>query len=152
MQDNALKKIILDWSILFMRLSMHDFNHYTRTTGQSLSQMNVLIHLYYKGPSEVMNLTELMMVSPAGASQMVERMVQQGFVQRLESPTDRRVRLVHITTEGKKCVEESIAARQAWMEKMIASLSEEEKEQIAETLTLLTEKSVQFESQNLVNK
>ena len=43
-----------------------------------------------------MGFADLMQVSPAGASQMVERLVQQGLVRRVESPGDRRVRQVHL--------------------------------------------------------
>jgi DNA-binding MarR family transcriptional regulator len=141
-----LPKIVLDWSAVFMRLTMHDFTRYTRATGLSLAQMNVLLHLYYRGPSEVMTLTDLMQVSPAGASQMVERMVQQGLVRRVESPEDRRVREVHLTDQGRAAVEASIAARRQWMESLMALLTDEQEEAIAQALLVLTEKAVQLES------
>jgi DNA-binding MarR family transcriptional regulator len=140
-----LTQVILDWSQIFMRRSMRDFTHYTRSTGQSLGQMNVLMHLYYKGPSEVMNFSELMEVSPAGASQMVDRMVQQGLVLRAESPDDRRVRIVNITAQGRKLVEDSISARQVWMEELMKTLTGEQKNQIAMALKTLTEKAIQLE-------
>lgn len=89
MPEINLTQVIIDWSAMFMRLSMHDFVRYTHTTGLSLAQMNVLTHLYYKGPSEVMAFTDFMQVSPAGASQMVARMEEQGLVQRVESQDDR---------------------------------------------------------------
>jgi DNA-binding MarR family transcriptional regulator len=147
MNDSEFAKIVLDWSTVFMRLSMHDFHRYVRATGQSLGQMNVLLHLYYKGPTEVMNFSDLMQVSHAGASQMVERMVQQGIVQRVESPDDRRVRMVHITDSGRRIVEDSISARRAWMENLMASLNPEEKKEIAQALLTLTEKAAQIEVQ-----
>ena len=80
--------------------------------------MSVLVHLYYRGPREVMGFADLMQVSPAGASQMVERLVQQGLVHRVESRGDRRVRQVHLTEAGRQMVETSIAARQKWVEEL----------------------------------
>jgi DNA-binding MarR family transcriptional regulator len=146
MDNSELTKIILDWSAVFMRISMHDFNRYTRTTGMSVAQMIILIHLYYRGPSEVMAFTELMQVSPAGASQMIERMVQQGMVLREETPGDRRVRMVRLTGAGKQMVEDSIAARRQWTESLMASLNPDQKGCIANALLVLTEKAVQLET------
>jgi DNA-binding MarR family transcriptional regulator len=145
MSDVDLTQILLDWSSAFFRLSMHDLNHFSRNAGLSLIQINVLMHLYYQGPSEVTNFCEMMQVSPAGASQMIERMVQQGVVQRAETPGDRRVRLVHLTESGSRVVQEIIAARQAWIEKLIAPLSAEEREQISASLLRLNEQAVKLE-------
>ena len=91
MDNEDLTRELLDWMATFMRLSMHDFSHYARSTGLSLAQMNVLLHLYYKGPSEIMRFCDIMQLSAAGVSQTVERMVQQGVIYRVEDTSDRRV-------------------------------------------------------------
>jgi DNA-binding MarR family transcriptional regulator len=124
---------------------MHDFNAYVRTTGLSFIQMNALIHVFYRGPREVLDFAEFMRVTPAGASQMVERMVQQGWVRREEAPADRRVRLVHLTEQGRELVEAGIAARQRWIAELAGTLTEEEREAVAAALQILAEKAVQFE-------
>ena len=52
MKDEAdLTKILLDWSAMFMRLSMRDFVQYSRSHGLSLAQLNVLMHIYLPGPA-----------------------------------------------------------------------------------------------------
>ena len=134
MNDRETMQAVLDWSTVFLRMSMHDFNRYARSSGFSFVQMNVLMHLYYRGPREVMAFGELLQVSPAGASQMIERLVQQGLVQRGESPDDRRVRLVHLTERGRQVVDESIRARQQWVERLLASLSAEQREAVGQAL------------------
>lgn len=131
MTESSFTEALLEWSTIFFRATMHEFYRFTRANNLSLAQMNVLIHLYYKGPREVMDLTELMQFSPAGASQMVERMVQMSWVLRTESPEDRRVRLVQLTGEGRKIVEASIAARQAWVDRLAAAMDPEEREAVA---------------------
>lgn len=141
MKETDLSAVLLDWSSTFIRFSMHDFNRFTRSAGLSLAQMNVLMHLHYRGPSEVTNFCEMMQVSPAGASQMIERMVQQGMVQRTEIPGDRRVRLVSLTESGRQVVLDSIAARQAWIEQLVDRLSAEEQVRIAAALRTLNERA-----------
>ena len=80
MKDQELELVILDWTVMILRFSMHDLSRFTHSTGLTLGQMNVLLHLYYQGVKEVMDFAELLQVTPAGASQMVERMVHQGLV------------------------------------------------------------------------
>jgi DNA-binding MarR family transcriptional regulator len=145
MDDRETMQAVLDWSTVFMRISMQDFNRHARSAGFSFVQMNVLMHLYYGGPREVMAFGELLQVSPAGASQMIERLVQQGLVQRCESPDDRRVRLVHLTGRGRQVVDESIRARQQWVERLVASLSEEERHAVGQALRVLTEQAARLE-------
>jgi DNA-binding MarR family transcriptional regulator len=145
MKDSELLDLMTNWSAVFMRLWMHDFNHYARSNGLSLIQMNLLTHLFYKGPSEVMDFTDLMQVSPAGASQLVDRMATQGLVVRVEQPDDRRVRMVHLTDKGRGLVEGSIESRRKWMEKLTDSLSGDEEDMALKTLKLMADKAEQME-------
>jgi len=135
---SELARLLLDWSSEFVRLSMHDINRCARSHGLSFTQMNVLMHLYYQGPREVMEFAEYVQVSPAGASQMVERLVQQGLVVRVEDSEDRRVRRVHLTERGSAVVEQSLALRQQWADSLVASLSAEQQASLGQAIRLLT--------------
>jgi DNA-binding MarR family transcriptional regulator len=141
MNSSELTQLLLDWSTKFVRLSMQDINRCARSNGLSFPSMNVLLHLYYQGPREVMDFVEYMQVSPAGASQMVERLVQQGLVVRIEVPGDRRVRQVHLTDRGRRLVEESLAARQQWVHSLVESLSADQEAIVAESMRLLMEQT-----------
>jgi DNA-binding MarR family transcriptional regulator len=145
MTPEELTAIVMDWSTTFIRLSLHDFNRYTRSAGLSLAQMTVLMHLYYQGPNEVTKICEMMQLTRPGASQMIERMVQQGVVQRTEIPGDRRVRMVSLTEQGRRVVKESIAARQAWIDQMVGGLSAGEAERVAEALRILNRHAEKLE-------
>jgi DNA-binding MarR family transcriptional regulator len=140
MKDEAdLTKILLDWSAMFMRLSMRDFVQYSRSHGLSLAQLNVLMHVYYRGPLEVTQFVELLQISPPAASQLIERLVQSNLVLRTETLNDRRIRMVSLTETGRKIVEESISTRQHWLEGLMTSLTDQQKLAIADTLKTLTE-------------
>jgi DNA-binding MarR family transcriptional regulator len=137
MSTSELAQLVLAWSTDFVRLSMHDINRCARSHGLSFTQMNVLMHLYHQGPREVMEFAEYMQVSPAGASQMVERLVQQDLVARVESPGDRRVREVHLTDRGRRVVEESLALRERWVESLVGSFSADQQAALAQAMRLL---------------
>jgi DNA-binding MarR family transcriptional regulator len=134
-------QLLLDWSTEFVRLSMHDINRCARSNGLSFPLMNVLMHLYYQGPHEVMEFAEYMQVSPAGASQMVERLAQQDLVVRIEVPGDRRVRQVHLTERGRRVVEESLAAHQQWVHSLVELLSADQQVAVSHAMRLLTERT-----------
>ena len=108
--------------------------------------MAVLINLHYRGPRKVMACGELLQLSPAGASQMIERLVQQGLVQRSETPDDRRVRLVHLTAAARREVDESIQAQQWWLEQLLAALTDEQRAAVGQALRMLTAQAALLES------
>ncbi len=147
MNDREATQAILDWTAIFMRLSMNDFLRFARGSGLSWAQMAVLIHLHYRGPREVMACGELLQLSPAGASQMIERLVQQGLVQRSETPDDRRVRLVRLTAAGQQVVDESIQAQQGWLEPLLAGLTDEQRAAVGQALGMLTAQATLLEAQ-----
>jgi DNA-binding MarR family transcriptional regulator len=116
---------------------MHDFMRFARRWGLSMAQLNVLMRLYYHGGCEISGLLPLLEVSKAAAGQLVERMEQQGLVERAPAPHDRRARLVTLSAHGRELVEASIAARQAWLGRLVQSLPQDEQAEIARSLARL---------------
>jgi DNA-binding MarR family transcriptional regulator len=138
MSDNELSTTLSEWSAAFMRRSMHDFLHFARQSGLSMVQMNVLTHIYYRGECEITALLDILEVSKAAAGQLVERMEQQGLVERKPDPRDHRARLVSLTEKGRELVHLSIAARQNWMNELVAGVSPEKRAAIIAVLQALT--------------
>ncbi len=136
---NDIDNAIMDWTAVFVRLWMHDVNNYTRASGLSFGQMNLMLHLHYKGACEVSGVSEVMQMTAAGASQMVERMVQQGLVTRSEVPGDRRVRVVCLTEQGMNVVNECINLHRTWVHDLGQSLPAEDRAQAARIMRQLTE-------------
>jgi DNA-binding MarR family transcriptional regulator len=134
------------WSEVFMRRSMHDFLQFSRQSGLSMSQINVLFRLNYGGQCGVSDLGEHLGVSSAAASQLVDRLVGQGLLMRSEDPNDRRSRPLTLTNNGKALVQESIEARRRWLEDLTAALPAEQQASIAAALTTLTQAALELET------
>lgn len=137
------------WIELFMRHSMHNVIRYSRESGISMSQIGVLFHIHRMGCIGVTDLGEDMGVTSAAASQISERLVQQGLILRSEDPQDRRVKQIILTEEGRQMLQESIHARQEWLEDLADNLSTDEKEQITAALNILIDKTRQLAPQAL---
>lgn len=73
----------------------------TRAEDISLSHMGVLKHLYFHKTSSPSQLADLLQISSGGVTQLCDKLVQKGFIERMESPEDRRVKLLAITDRGK---------------------------------------------------
>jgi len=130
---------------IFMRRSMRNFLHYTREKELSMSQIGALFHLNRMGTCGVSAISDDLGVTDAAASQMLERLVQQGLITRSEDPHDRRVKQIVLTEKGHQVLQESIHARQGWLEDLARVLSKEEKEQVVAALQILIEKASQLE-------
>lgn len=129
-----------EWVKVFMCISMRSFFRYARDHALSMSQLGALFFIYREGGSGVTDLGEALGVSSAAASQMLERLVQQGLILRSEDPVDRRVKQLVLTEKGTQAIQDSIQARLGWLEGLGGSLSLSEKEQVTTALHLLTEK------------
>ena len=135
------------WMRVFMQGSMGGFMRYARGAGLSMQHFGVLHYLHHRGAGRaVSDIGEDLGVTSAAASQMIERLVQQGLVQRSETPDDRRVRLVHLTAAGQQVVTESIQAQQGWLEPLLAALTDEQRIAVSQALCLLTEQAARLEA------
>ncbi len=133
--------MLTQWIEVLMRRSMRDFIHYAREKGLSMSQINALFHLRRQGCSGVTNLGDHLEVTSAAASQMLERLVQMGLIERSEDPHDRRVKQIVLTDAGHSVLHEGIRARQGWLNELADRLSADEKAQVMAALQILIDKA-----------
>jgi DNA-binding MarR family transcriptional regulator len=132
------------WVVVFMRNSMRNFIFYLKERGLSMSQIGSLF-LIQRGNSSVSDIADELGVTNAAASQMLERMLQQYLILRLEDPSDRRVKQITLTDKGRLVIRESLAARQGWLDNLSQALTETEKEQINTSLNILIDKANRIE-------
>jgi len=130
-----------------MHNSMRNFIHYSKENGLSVPQIGALFRVFHKGNSGVTDISEELAITCAAASQMLERLVQQGLILRSEDPTDRRMKQIVLTDKGRQVLQDSIQARQAWMDKLAYLLSPDEKEQVVAALNILISKAHLLERQ-----
>ncbi|GAB4401433.1 MAG: hypothetical protein OHK0052_24960 [Anaerolineales bacterium] len=143
--SDALVKSLREWTNIFMRHSMRDFMLFAKEKNYSMAQVNALFRIHHKGSCGVSDLGEAMGVTSAAASQLLERLVQQGLAVRTEDPQDRRNKLITLTESGEKILQEMIAARQEWFSHLTQLFTVEEQAQIATALQLLIQKAEQLE-------
>jgi MarR family 2-MHQ and catechol resistance regulon transcriptional repressor len=99
-------------------------------SGLGDSDFRVLEVLLHKGPLPVNVIGPKVNLTPGSISVAVDRLVAKGLVSRVESPEDRRVRIVALTPRGKSVITPIFREHVAAMEKVFASLSGDELRQL----------------------
>jgi DNA-binding MarR family transcriptional regulator len=122
----------------FMHRSMRGWNHFAKSTGLSMPQISILMQLHHKGPCGMSQVSERFDISAAAASQLVEKLVQAGYLERTEDPTDRRAKLLTLSVKGEELIQQGTEERYRWMNDLTSKLSTEEQVKVVEALDILT--------------
>ena len=138
-----------EWISVFMRRSMRDVMRYSRESGWSMSQLGTLMTIHRKGTTAVSDIGDELGVSNAAASQMLDRLLNEGLILRTEDPNDRRAKQIKLTELGCQMVHESFEARHGWLNELADNLSASEKEQVSQALRILIDKSKYIEQPTL---
>jgi len=136
-----------EWMDVFMHRSMRGWTHFAKSTGLSMPQFSILMQLHYKGACGMSAISERFDVSAAAASQLVDKLVQAGYIERTEDPHDRRAKLLKLSANGSKLVDDGIQERYRWMDELTNKLSAAEQTQISAALAILTEAARQMDQQ-----
>ena len=130
---------IRTWMDIFMHRSWRGWSHFAKSTGLSLPQFSILMQLHHKGACGVSDISERFDITSAAASQLVEKLVQSGYLERAEDPSDRRAKVLNLTASGQALIEQGNQERYRWMDDLVKNLSAEERVKVSEALTILTE-------------
>lgn len=103
-------------------------------TGLSTTQCKALLELGGLGDCpttwQVSDLAELLGSSLPSMSRAVDGLVKKGLATRVEDPTDRRVRLVRITRDGKGLVDELTTVKRNGLEAFASTLTATQRRKI----------------------
>jgi MarR family transcriptional regulator, organic hydroperoxide resistance regulator len=142
-----LTDVLSEWMGVFMQHSMRQNMQFWRESKLSMPQGIVMSKLARVQMCGVSDVAEFLDVTPAAASQTVDRMVQMGYLERTEDPNDRRVKQITLSARGKEMVKESIQARMSWFKDLVRFLSPNEQASIAESLRVLIRATHELEAQ-----
>lgn len=104
--------------------------------GTDFAVMEALLN---KGPMPVNTIGKKVLVTSGSITTAVDRLEQRGLVERLDSPDDRRVRLVRLTKEGHKLIKSVFGQHQKHLNKVAEILSSKEQKTLIELLKKLGE-------------
>lgn len=147
MSKSQFSQAIRSWMDVFMHRSMRGWGRFAKSTGLSMPQFGLLMQMHHKGACGMSEVSERFDITPAAASQLVDKLVQNGFVQRVEDPNDRRAKLLSLTDKGRELIQQGIEERYRWVEELAGKLTAEERSQVSEALNLMTRAAQELESE-----
>src|ERR1700739_2373617 len=108
-----------------------------KATGIDDTDFRILEALLNKGPLPVNTIGPKVYLTPGSISTAVDRLVERGLVSRVESPEDRRVRVVSLTPKGKRLIAPIFRKHAGEIRKVFADTSPKEMRTLETTLKKL---------------
>jgi DNA-binding MarR family transcriptional regulator len=128
------ESIMRAWLEVFMSRSNEAFVRFLKKKELNYAQYGALMRLDHHGDCAVSDLGKQFGISNPAASQLVEKLVQVGLVERTESEHDRRMKQLALTSQGRALVRASMDARLDWARELGAALAPERRDAIAQAL------------------
>lgn len=127
------------WEEITMQRSMSGVVRFARDAGLSIPQLRVLFRLSYVKTSTISDVAEYLAITKAGASQIVEQLVQAKLLERKEDRVDRRIRKITLTENGRILASKFEDSRHEWLGKVMETLDPEQQYKIKKSLLELIE-------------
>jgi MarR family transcriptional regulator, 2-MHQ and catechol-resistance regulon repressor len=113
--------------------------------GIGISDFMVLEVLLHKGPLTISVIGEKVLLASASMTSAIDRLEKRGLVRRTTCSSDRRIRLVELTCDGRKFIEEIYARHEKDLESIASGLDDAERRTLYDGLKKIgraAEKSV----------
>jgi DNA-binding MarR family transcriptional regulator len=102
-------------------------------------QFSVLATLKTHGPHTLGELAERERVSAPSMNRTVNCLEESGWLTRTPDEADRRKVIIDLTEDGRAIVEETVRRRDAWLETVLADLSDDERATLAAAAAIMRE-------------
>ena len=123
---------------LFLRMQRM-MNTRMAEQGASLARTKLLLFLDKRGPSRAVDIAEYFDQAPRTVTEAIDGLERDGLVTRSPDRSDRRVKQVSITEQGRRVIGETEPLRQELIGGVFGVLDSEEQTQMGELLAKLTE-------------
>ena len=111
------------------------------------SDVRVLDVLLHKGPMPVNAIGPKVNLNPGSVSVAVDRLYKQGFVSRVESEDDRRVRIVSLTEKGREMFVPLFRHQTALVQQAFQDVSPKEQKQVEDVLKRIGQRADRLASE-----
>lgn len=102
------------------------------------AQRTALASLVKGGPLTLRELSERERVKPPSMNQTVNALVELGYVERRDDPTDGRKVILAATSSGRGIIEETSRRLHAWLQSQLVELSAEERTLLADAALIIS--------------
>ncbi|WP_411843337.1 MarR family winged helix-turn-helix transcriptional regulator [Salinicoccus sp. HZC-1] len=105
--------------------------------GLNPTEFAVLELLYNKGPQQVQQIGERVLIASSSITYVVNKLIKEDYVVRKQYEEDRRISYVYLKQSGKELMDEIFPRHAERLEQITDGLTVEEKRELIETLKKL---------------
>jgi Transcriptional regulators len=134
---DRLAKAMSEFTEAISQREMMEFFRYASDHNLPPQQLGAVVRIGRGGPQGMTRMASRFGRTGAAVSQMVNRLVVQGLVERREAPEDRREKRIRLTAKGSRILAEFDEARKVWMRGLVEGLGPEETERAVQALETL---------------
>jgi DNA-binding MarR family transcriptional regulator len=127
---------------------IQDFMQFMHGTGLSRPQIHAVLHIFHAGECRISEIAALTDASPAAASQLVQRLVQRGLVQRTEDPLNRRIKKLRLTDKGLTLIHQAVTSNR-FVANLMSQLPARHRQAVHTALGYLAEAAQEIDSSHL---
>ncbi len=143
-ENQEVKDVLHHWMDISGTLLMNQRLRFTKAQGLSFPQVAVLMHLYHQQSCGISEISEHMETTIAAASQLIDRLVVSGFLERNTDAEDRRVKNITLSEKSLALIHQSYSERYFWLDELIQHLTDEEKEKVIGAIQILIAQAEQI--------
>lgn len=129
-----LEPLIAAYGELYLRL-MRTLDSSMAEQGASFARHRLLLCLQKRGSMRATDIAEFFSLSPRTVTEAIDALEKEGLLERKADPTDRRAKLINITSKGKGAVERTEPVRQRILQQTFGVLDDAEQAQLLQLLT-----------------
>ena len=144
--SNELGRVLSDTSMRWRKLVENKIS----ALGLAYGEFRVLRVLGDSGTCSMVKLAREQMITQAGMTSIVDRLENQGLIERVRCKTDRRVINIGITRKGGRLLEAASRLNRELVERAVGNLTEQEIKQLVITLKKMLTSAESNQSQELV--
>jgi DNA-binding MarR family transcriptional regulator len=149
MNSSLFIQTIRQFVDIAVHYSMRERGHFMKAIGLSMPQFSILMQLHHRGVCGMSEVSERFEITPAAASQLVDKLVQGGLVRREEDPQDRRAKCLQLTDKGKELIQQGSVLRYHWVDQLAEKLTPAERAKVGEAVELMTRAARELEAESV---
>jgi DNA-binding MarR family transcriptional regulator len=114
---------------IFHKIQRREHTHLA-TFGLTLAQFDVLTQLQVKPGMTQQQLADRLLVTKGNVCGLIDRMSEQGLVERRPAPHDRRSNLLFLTENGNNLIQQVMPSHNAMIEALLAELPTDDQQHL----------------------
>lgn len=130
-----------------MGRSMRDLMRFVKDADLTMGQYTTLIRLHYGDRCGISEIASHLGITNPAASQLIDRLVQMGLIERVEDPTDRRAKQLSLTPKSRTLLQASFEARLGWLNDLADTIPSEHRPEATAALGHLIQAAQTLEPQ-----